>query len=182
MPTVRGLLGGLCLFLFGFVTAKSADQESASLQAELLPGELSIDPASIAGTITPVTGNGITTDRVQRNAVVFHLEDIRVTDFNGDGMGFKLIAEPEPLINPGPGRQARRTLTLGELKGFTNPSLSENCIIKNRRHGRQRYSTLLYTSGAGADLEVDLELAYNIPAFAETGVYSGLVKLSVTAD
>ncbi len=73
-------------------------------------------------------------------------------------------------------------MTLGELKGFTNPSLPENCIIKNRRHGRQRYSTLRYTSGAGADLEVDLELAYNIPAYAEVGVYSGLVKLSVTAD
>ncbi len=106
MRIARVLFGGLCLLLFGLETVKSAEQESASLRAELLPGRLSIDPASISGTITPITGSGITTDQVQQNAVVFHLEDIRVTDFNGDGMGFKLVAEPESLVNPGPGRQA----------------------------------------------------------------------------
>lgn len=182
MPSATVLFGGLCVLLCGFGVRNVVGQDTASLEAELLPGSLSIDPNSIAGTITPITGAGTTTDRLQRNAVVFVLEDIRVTDFDGDGRGFRLVAEPEPLINPGPGVPFRRRLPLGQLKGFSNPSLPENCVIKNRRRGHTQYSTLRYVSGAGVDLEVDLELAYHIPAFAEVGEYSGVVKLSVTAD
>jgi len=145
-------------------------------------GELAIDPQSVAGTYRPVTGTAVTKAVRQNDAIVFRLEDIRVTDFNGDGRGFRLSAVPSVLEKDGPEEHTRRVLPVGTFRGFMNPSVPENCVIKSRRRGQFKYSTLTYRDGSGVDLEVDLELAYSIPAYAAVGEYTGVVSLNVYAE
>lgn len=162
--------------------AATGDTKTAQLQGVLEAGELAIDPQSVAGTHRPVTGTAVTTAERQTDAIVFHLEDIRVMDFNGDGQGFRLSAVPSTLTKDGPEEQTRRVLQVGTFRGFVNPSQPENCVIKSRRRGQFKYSTLTYRDGGGVDLEVDLELAYNIPAYAAVGEYTGVVSLNVYAE
>lgn len=172
----------LSLLAIPWLGEPSFGQESASLQGEIVAGPLAIDPASIAGSVRPVSGAATSTAFVQKDAVVFRLEGVRVTDFNGDGRGFRLIASPESLWNEGPEDPIRRELTLGTLTGFTNPSIPQFSVIRNRGRGSSRYSQLRYRNGDGCELEVDLEVSYDVPAFAAVGEYAGVVRLSVTAD
>lgn len=183
----RALLFWLPVFLavsgsqsFGDTTGGGG--ESAQLQGVIQAGELAIDPQSIAGTHRPVTGTAVTTEERQRDAIVFRLEGIRVTDFNGDGRGFRLSAVPSTLEKEGPEEHTRRVLPVGRFRGFMNPSLPENCVIKSRRNGPFKYSLLTYREGSGVDLEVDLEVAYDIPPFAAVGEYTGVVSLNVYAE
>lgn len=171
-----------CLSAIFLQYRSSFAEETASLRCELVAGSLSIDPTSIAGNIRPVSGFVVSADYLQSDAVVFRLEGVRVTDFNGDGRGFKLVAFPESLWNQGPEDPERRELTLGTLTGFTNPSIPQFSVIRNRGRGETRYSQLRYRNGDGCDLEVDLEFSYDVPAFAAVGEYAGVVRLSVTAD
>lgn len=166
-----GMLVAVCCARFGH------GQELANLEATLLPGALSIDPASLSGPILPVSGNATSTGSNQVDAVVFQLEGIRVVDLNGDGLGFVLTASPTILTTSGQGPAKRRELTLGSIPGFYNSSDPANTEISAGDP-----NTLTYLTGDGGEFLVDYEVRYDIPKFAVEGYYTGSIAFSVSAQ
>ncbi|EDY80834.1 hypothetical protein VDG1235_451 [Verrucomicrobiia bacterium DG1235] len=152
-------------------------QELATLEAELIPGELSIDPATVAGPFLPITGNGVTTGNIQTDGVIFQLEGIRVVDLNADGLGFTLTAVPTSLTTPGQGQPQKRELTLGTVPGFYNSSDPVNTDIPVTDS-----SSLTYLIGDGGEFFVDYEVRYDIPKFVVEGMYTGTIAFSVAAQ
>lgn len=158
------------------LTQLGIGQDNVALEATLLPGELSIDPASLSGPILPVTGNVTSTGSNQLDAVVFQVEGIRVVDFDGDGLGFVLTAAPSTLTTPGQGPAKRRELTVGSTPGFYNPSDPLNTEILPADP-----NALTYLTGDGGEFLVDYEVRYDVPKFADDGYYTGSIAFSVSA-
>lgn len=164
------------------------------MEANVLPGELSISIGGASGAgstqfgsfgsnsgANPARAFGVSTNQIQHDALVFDIENIVVTDADGDGRGFRLTAEPRNLIhedyNGGGGiiRRRRSTLRVGTIDGFMEPSDLQNTQIVNP-------NLLVYQSGDGVVLSVDYMVRYTIPRFARTGDYEGTVSFSVVAE
>ncbi len=144
--------------------------EEASLQVTVNPGTLEIAPSSVSGPFTPTGGAVVVTSAKQVDAVTFRIPDIIVNDLNGDGLGWRLNAAPGNLFN-GPA-----TLPLGSVAGFVNPSDADNTLIESS-------NSVVFTSGAGAsEYKIDYQVAYDVPAFAEVGEYSGTIVFTITAQ
>ncbi|EDY82523.1 hypothetical protein VDG1235_2146 [Verrucomicrobiia bacterium DG1235] len=110
------------------------------------------------------------TSAKQVDAVTFQIPDIVVNDLNGDGLGWRLIAAPGNLAN-GPA-----TLPLGSVAGFVNPSDLDGTLIESA-------NSVVFNSGLGtSNYTIDYEVAYDVPAFAEVGEYTGVIVFTITAQ
>ena len=165
----------MCAFIALLCTQMARGQINASLEATVLPGELTIVPSTVNGPWTPLTGSGISTGSEQIDAVRFLLYDIRILDLNTDGLGFRLTATPGELTTPGSNQPQRRTMTIGTVPGFQNPSDAVNTTIIDA-------NTIVYGSSAGVSLDIDYEIFYTIPRLAWLGTYTGTIAFAVTAE
>ncbi|MBK1879824.1 hypothetical protein [Pelagicoccus mobilis] len=149
---------------------KSGAIEEARLQVTVNPGTLEIAPSSVSGPFTPTSGAVVVTSAKQADAVSFQIPDIVVNDLNGDGLGWRLSAAPGLLSN------GSATLSVGSVAGFANPSDQNNTLIESA-------NSVVYTSGLGtSNFTIDYQLAYDVPAFADVGEYTGVVVFTITAQ
>lgn len=144
--------------------------EEANLQATVIAGELEIAPSSVSGPFTPTSGAVVVTSAKQADAVTFQIPDIVVNDLNGDGLGWRLHAAPGNLIH------GSAILPLGSVDGFVNPSEEGYTTIESA-------NSVVFTNGLGiSNYTIDYQVAYDVPAFAETGEYTGQIVFTITAQ
>lgn len=144
--------------------------EEATLQVTVSPGALEIAPSSVNGPFTPTSGAVSVSSAQQADAVTFQIPDIVVNDLNGDGLGWRLTAAPSVLSN------GSATLPLGTVAGFVNPSDAESTAIEDA-------NTVLFSLGSGiANYTIDYQLSFDVPAFAETGEYTGSIVFTIVAQ
>lgn len=149
---------------------QSGTIEEAKLQVTVIPGTLEIVPSSVSGPFTPTSGAVVVSSERQTDAVTFQIPDIVVNDLNGDGLGWRLSAAPGNLLN------GSATLPLGTVAGFVNPSQAESSLIES-------VNSVVFTSGLGtSEYSIDYQVAYDVPAFAEVGDYSGVVIFTIIAQ
>lgn len=149
---------------------QSGTIEEASLQVTVIPGTLEIVPSSVSGPFTPTSGAVVVTSAKQVDAVTFQIPDIVVNDLNGDGLGWRLIAAPSNLSN------GSASLSLGSVAGFVNPSDTDNTLIESA-------NSVVFTSGLGtSNYTIDYRIAYDVPAFADTGEYTGVIVFTITSQ
>lgn len=149
---------------------RSGAIEEASLQVTVIPGTLEIAPSSVNGLFTPTSGAVVVTSAQQRDAVVFQIPDIRVDDLNGDGLGWRLTAAPGTLSN------GTAILPLGSAARFANPSAPDATSFDSS-------NSVVFTSGLGAaNYTIDYQVAYDVPAFAEVGDYTGSIVFTISAQ
>ena len=165
--SVRLLLSGMvslaCLGL-----AWGSKEESARLQALVLPGALEIETnvARLSHVVDSASVSGV----AQANAVSFEINGLIVNDLNGDGRGWRLTATPEELSN------GSDRLTLGAYVGFRN----FGSLVGLRTVSPD---VLVSQSSEGVfGLETDYHISYNVPAFASPGVYEGTVRFAIVAE
>lgn len=162
-----------CAFLAASLVAttsfmEAGQSEVAALQATLLPGllEIETDSVALAYTVEGLT----TTGSRQVDAVRFNIVDVVINDLNGDGLGWRLTANPEPLW------MESHSLELGTIQGFANLSETDGLSMPSANE------LLCSRADAVAGLSVDYGVSYSIPAFAPAGVYQGRVTFSIIAE
>lgn len=144
--------------------------ENATLTATVDAGELTIRPASVNGPWSPTSGAVTVTGAVQNDAVTFAIDGITIDDLNGDGQGFQLTATPGTLTN------GASTMAIGTNAGFNNPSVAGSTTIVDA-------NTVDYTGTSGVfGYTIDYDIAYNVPAFAAAGTYTGTIAFAVVAQ
>lgn len=173
-PPTLTFLERISVLFLASLGASGFSQENGQLEATLLSGPLAIDPSSVSELFTPTNGRVVSTNAEQADAMHFLLEGIRIYDLNDDGLAFSLTAVPTTLVNPGNGNQSRREMTIGTTPGFVNPSDPTNAVLNG--------NTLQYGLADAGLFEIDYEIYYNVPKFAELGNFSGSVAFSVVAE
>lgn len=163
----------LCAALLSAQTLVADSKGVALLSAAVEAGVLEVVTGDIVELSALLDSERAGLESYQSDAVVFLLEGITVNDLNGDGRGFRLGAVAEPLAHTSGGMEA--ILPVGTIGGFRNPSESEGVVLPNP-------SELLYERGKGIEgFQVDYEIAFDVPEQSPEGMYSGLLRLELSA-
>ena len=157
------------LFLALIALSLSANAETAAkLEVEILPGILGVTLPT-KEIYRDVLGPVQSTPTEQKDAIRFDLKDIAIDDLNGDGAGWKLLANPTPLNN------GADSLPTGADTQFIIPDKNRGTLLESP-------NALVYTSGEGVqNFKVEYKLSYDVPANISSGTYSGVVVFSVVA-
>ncbi len=173
MNNIKPMLAGVT-GIFAASLALGAANEDATLNATITAGALEIEAASVNGPWAPAGGAVSVTGANQADALQFNIDGITINDLNGDGLGWVLTASPDATLSDG-----SNTLARGTVGGFNNASNGGAVVSTVGTTG----DTLTYASGTGVSgLTVDYDVAYDVPALATAGSYSGVVAFAIVAQ
>lgn len=172
--TRRFALGCFLTFLaLPWIIAADELQGVARLSAMVQAGNLEVTTGGTIELDAYVGAELGSSESDLSDAVSFELEGITVNDLNGDGKGFILRAQAEPLAFASGVSNA--FLPIGTIEGFRNPSESDSVVLAFPNE-------LRYERGDGVvGFQVDYKIAYDVPPSSPDGLYRGKLRLELSA-
>lgn len=152
----------------GWTSVFAEKNENAQLRAEVQAGPLEVSLESAKFEYLVESGNTRSVDEV--DAVLFTVAGLVVNDLNGDGMGWRLTASPEPLTS------GAHLLPVGSVSEFVGFDRLDG--ISTNGQGQ-----LVSSQSSGiANFVTDYSVSYTLPASTPAGNYRGAVSFSIVAD